>query len=291
MPKEETARYYEEKARTIIHFIRENLGQDLSVKSLAERAGISIYHFHRIIKAYLGVSLGKYITGQRLNEAARLLKDTRESIGDIAMNIGYQDLSALTKAFSREFGMSPNEFRQHAESRTSTRVDFRFEKDAITTEKLKPKLMIVPRRDIIYIPMTGEYGDEACVRAWDSLLEFATRKKLAGWSLEAFSIYYDDPEVVGPENCRYDICMTVKKKIEPEGEVLSRRISGGKYLVFRYKGPYEKLWDLYEVLYRDYLLATDLYRLRDEPIMERYVKYSAATRPENLVTDIYIPIE
>jgi transcriptional regulator GlxA family with amidase domain len=48
----------------------------------------------------------------RLNEARRLLEQTRQSVAEIAGRCGYTDAAAMTRAFRREFGQSPREVRR-----------------------------------------------------------------------------------------------------------------------------------------------------------------------------------
>jgi AraC family transcriptional regulator len=70
-----------------------------------------------------------------------------------------------------------------------------------------------------------------------------------------------------------------------------KQLEGGKYLVFRYKGPYENLWDVYYLIYKDYIILLDRYRVRNSPVLEKYIKYSVKTKSENSITEIYIPID
>ncbi len=138
--------------------------------------------------------------------------------------------------------------------------------------------------------MVGEYGGKEVADAWDQLMDFITQHKLTGWNPELFPIYYDDPDVVDRDKCTSDLCFTTKKELEDDDVFKTKTIVGGKYAVFRYKGSYDRLWDLYDKIYGDWLLSVN-YKLRDEPFIEKYISYSPKTKPENLITDIYIPIE
>jgi len=290
MPKEETLNYYQGKVKDIVLYIQNNLDKDLNVKTLAEKSNISFFHFHRIVKASLGMPLGTYVNNLRLDTAAKIIKYSNENLYEIAIKVGYNDLSAFSKSFTREFGISPSDYRSNKESLINSNIDFYFKKDSVEKYHINPKIKIIPERQIAFIEVKGIYGGKECEDAWNILLEYANANKIINWNLEAFSIYYDDPDVVGIDNCTFDCCLTIKKNTHPTDLVKIKKLVGGKYLTFRYKGPYENLWDVYNLLFQDIVLL-DKYQVRDLPIIENYIKYSAKTKPGNMITEICIPIE
>lgn len=291
MSKEETLKYYENKVKDVLLHIQNNLDKDLNVKILAERANISFFHFHRIVKACLGVPLGTFINHLRLDTAVKIIRYSDENINQIALRVGYNDLSAFSKSFIKEFGVSPSEYRINSENSINSSIDFHYNKNTVEKYKLNPKIKIVSERQVAFIAIKGEYGGVESLKTWDILVDFAIGNKILSWNTEAFSIYYDDPEVAGRDNCLFDCCLTIKKNVKPSGLVNIKQIEGGKYLVFRYKGPYENLWDVYNLIFQEYIVFLDKYRLRDSPVLEKYIKYTAKTKPENLITEIYLPIE
>lgn len=288
MHREDTLNYYQQKVKALVTYVRQHLDQDLSVKALAERSNISTFHFHRIVKAYLGMPLGTYINHLRLDTAANIIRYSDESIKNIATRVGYSDISAFSKSFAREFGISPSDYRTNKDSFINSTVDFHFANNAIEKFELRPKVKTIPNREVLYIKVKGIYGGEECYKAWDILLDYASSNKLQSWNSEAFTVYLDDPDEVGQENCTFDCCFTVKKLCNPPEPIATKQVEGGKYLTFRYKGPYEGLWEVYNLIFQDYLL--NKYQLRDSPVIEKYLKYSAKTKPDNILTEICIPI-
>lgn len=291
MSKEETLKYYENKVKDVVLHIQNNLDKDLNVKILAERANISFFHFHRIVKACLGVPLGTFINHLRLDTAAKIIRYSDENINQIAVRVGYNDLSAFSKSFTKEFGVSPSEYRINSESSINSSIDFHYNKNTVEKYKFNPKIKIVSERQVAFIRIKGEYGGVESLKTWDILVDFAIGNKILGWNTEAFSIYYDDPEVAGRNNCLFDCCLTIKKNVKPSGLVNIKQIEEGKYLVFWYKGPHENLWDVYNLIFQEYIVFLNKYRLRNSPVLEKYIKYTAKTKPENLITEIYLPIE
>jgi AraC family transcriptional regulator len=290
MHKQETINYYQNKVNDITSYIKNNLDKDLSVKKLAEKSNISHFHFHRIVRACIGMPLGTYINNLRLDTAAKIIKYSNTNINEIAIKVGYSDLSAFSKSFTREFGITPSDYRANSEIVINSNIDFCFSNSNIEKYNLSPKIKILPDKEIAFIQVKGVYGGSQCDAAWNLLLKYAEKNKLISWNIDVFSIYYDDPEVTGIENCISDLCFSLKKPCAASETVNIKKIAGGKYLTFKYKGPYDNLWDVYDMIFKD-LVLLNKYQVRDWPIVERYLKYSSKTKPENAITEICIPIE
>jgi AraC family transcriptional regulator len=75
---------------------------------------LSPFHFLRLFSSVLGVTPHQYLIRSRLRRAARLLADDARSITDIALEVGFGDLSNFVRTFHRAAGVSPRTFRQAA---------------------------------------------------------------------------------------------------------------------------------------------------------------------------------
>ncbi len=289
MIKETTSGYYKQKSEEVLHYINNNIGADLNIKVLADRFGISFFHFHRIMKAALNESPGVYINRIRLDTALKLLRYSESPITDIAENIGFADLSSFSKAFNKEFGLSPLEYRNDKSLVVNSHIDYRIGSERKIIADIKCKIINLQEKRVCYVNVVGKYGSDAAYKGWDELIAFAMANKLMGWKPDLFAIYYDNPDVLDCELCSSDLCVATTSKFKEDGVVKSKIIEGGKFLVFRYKGSYDYLWDVYNYIYREFILVSD-YKLRDLPTVEKYLKYSATTKPEDYLTEIYIPV-
>ncbi|WP_420894965.1 helix-turn-helix transcriptional regulator, partial [Sorangium cellulosum] len=88
--------------------------EPLDLERAAREAGLSAFHFLRLFARVLGVTPHQYLVRARLRRAARLLADGALSITDIALDVGFGDLSNFVRTFHRAAGVSPRGFRQAA---------------------------------------------------------------------------------------------------------------------------------------------------------------------------------
>lgn len=96
----------------VMRYIRAHIGEPLDREQLADVAGFSVPHFHRIFTAHVGESAISYVRRIRLERAARKLRMGAVDITEVALAAGYDSHAAFSKAFKQQFGLSPSEFRQ-----------------------------------------------------------------------------------------------------------------------------------------------------------------------------------
>lgn len=88
--------------------------EPLGVGAIAREAGVHPVHLARVFRRHMGVSLGTYVRGLRLERAAARLTDSEDPISDIAVECGFTDQSHLTRAFRSRTGTTPNRYRRAA---------------------------------------------------------------------------------------------------------------------------------------------------------------------------------
>jgi transcriptional regulator GlxA family with amidase domain len=101
-----------ESLRDVQQWIADRPGTDLSVEALARRAGMSPRHFARAFLAETGSTPGRYVHLARVESARRLLEDTTNGIDQIARSCGFGVAETMRRAFQRELGVSPAEYRR-----------------------------------------------------------------------------------------------------------------------------------------------------------------------------------
>jgi len=100
------------KLKQVTDWIAEHLTEDLNLDQLSAQVGLSKFHFHRLFKRAVGVSPSRYHIDLRMNEARRLLRETKNSVVDVALDVGYTNPSHFAKLFRRETGLTPSDYRR-----------------------------------------------------------------------------------------------------------------------------------------------------------------------------------
>lgn len=94
-----------------MQFIGNNYRHSISVTDIAQNVSMSKAHFSRIFKKQSGYAPHEYLIQIRLNRAKHLLKTTEMPIKNISQEVGYQDVTTFTSAFTNRVGLSPAQFR------------------------------------------------------------------------------------------------------------------------------------------------------------------------------------
>lgn len=110
-----TTEEYQRKINIIVEYINNHLSETIDLDILAEMSGFSPWHFHRIVKAFLGENIGAFIIRMRVETAARLLRYSDMPVQEISWRVGYDVPSSLSKAFKQFYGISPNDYRKNKE--------------------------------------------------------------------------------------------------------------------------------------------------------------------------------
>jgi len=87
-------------------------GTTLSIRNLALEFRLSPSYLQRLFKHQTGVSMGEWLTEQRLQKAAHLLTNSYLSVKEIAHNVGYEHASSFIRAFERRFTQAPAQYRK-----------------------------------------------------------------------------------------------------------------------------------------------------------------------------------
>src|SRR5262249_49637124 len=83
-----------------------------TVEDLASEVNMSRSAFAERFNSLIGHPPMKYLANWRMQLAAQKLRDSRQSVGQIAFDVGYESEAAFTRAFKREFGEPPATWRK-----------------------------------------------------------------------------------------------------------------------------------------------------------------------------------
>ncbi len=99
-------------AETIKQFIRLNYRSSLSLSEIAKALHINASYASRLFSSKYGKTITEYITHVRIEHAKNLLTTTDASIGNIALNVGFEDVNYFSRLFKKHTGCSPCKYRK-----------------------------------------------------------------------------------------------------------------------------------------------------------------------------------
>ena len=99
----------------IMKVVNKNLSNsDFNVDMLTQEVGISRAQLHRKMKELTGISISEFIRNIRLEQAARLLKEQKINVTQVAYTVGFSNLAHFSTIFRKHFGVAPSEYAEQA---------------------------------------------------------------------------------------------------------------------------------------------------------------------------------
>ncbi|TCS39767.1 AraC family transcriptional regulator [Reinekea marinisedimentorum] len=108
LSEQQLVKKLEPRIRKVLAFMEDNLAEELSIEALAGIACLSATQFKKLFKQQSGQTVTEYLTKRRMEKAQALLLHTDYPIQAVAEAVGYSDLSAFSRRFSRYFGLPPS---------------------------------------------------------------------------------------------------------------------------------------------------------------------------------------
>ncbi len=313
---------YRSRINRVIDYIESNFGRDLTLKELADIAGFSPYHFHRIFSGVVGETLYGFIQRIRLEKAAsKLVQQPRTSITQIGLECGFTSSSAFARAFRERYRVSASAWRsvvykEYSKNKNSTmeskdylsgsnpgkdfatypsytqnKFTWRVEmKDG--TMKTEVEVKEMPEMTVAYVRHIGPYKAQPNVfqNLFNRLMIWAGPRGLMSQpDLKVISVYYDDPEITDDTKLRVDACISVPKDTKVDGEVGKTTIPAGKYAIGHFEVGDTEYQDAWNAIYSGWLPESG-YQPADGPCYELYPENMDESAEKHRV-DIYIPVK
>ncbi len=303
----QTTSRYEESLLPVLLYCEEHLGEPLTLVELAELAGFSPHHFHRVFRHVTGENPKEYLRRLRLERAVYRLKVSPDNVLQIALESGFATPETFTRAFIRRFAMSPSQFRavlreyregvdDAMDSRTfdgftdDTPLTLRFDMDreSVTVSR-------TPARHLLFIRHLG-YENLLTDRhdflsLWDGLFAYADARGIPFSEQVLVGITHDDPYVTDEPRIRFDACLPVSGPVAPEYPVGHRRLPAELCVTRRHTGGLEEVAKTFAFIGVEWLPAGG-YELRPTAPFEVYHCVRAGNgRLTQVYTEAFVPLE
>lgn len=273
---------YEKRIMRVLNYIHENPAGDLSLDRLADVAAMSRFHWHRVFHALTGETCAQAVRRIRLHRAAVWLIHKDWSIADIAARVGYPNVQSFTRAFNEGFDIPPGAFRKTGKLGRSPK-----QKSKGTFKMFNVEMKQIPTRRLAAMFHKGAYTKTGS--CYDKLASTASSLHLWPEVHGMIGVHYDDPNVVAEADLRCHAGLVVSQDTTlPEG-LEEVHLAGGDHAVLRFKGPYSAIKVAYDYLYGEWLPSSGR-EPADAPCYEFYLNAPVDTKPDDLLTDICLPM-
>lgn len=112
-----------EEGAEIVRFIKDHLGEKITLESLCENFHISRATLTRLVRELTGQTPIAYLLNERLSAVLPDVMFTRVYMEDLAQIYGFGDVNYFIRAFKKRFGMTPLQYRNKAQSKVDLKIE------------------------------------------------------------------------------------------------------------------------------------------------------------------------
>ena len=247
----------------VIDYVEQNLHNELSLKTLAEVACFSPFHFHRIFAAITGETLHEFVNRKRLEKTATaILRNKKIPIQEICLKYGFDNAVSFARAFKKFYGMSATQMRKQASGpfnqlvRQNSKIgkeQISFEKYIYRIDEVRKWLKVhgtlrvkwQPEQKVVYMRNQGSF--EQIYETFQNL-----RKEADGAGLlqnperKWLMVIHDNPAVTEENKMLQSACLTLGEDEMGTKELNEMTIPDGRYLVGKFElseNEFKQAWD------------------------------------------------
>jgi AraC family transcriptional regulator len=294
----------------VVEYIHCNLSENLTLSSLATIANYSPFHFQRLFLEQTGETPKQYIIRLRLEKNAHFLKVFPNlSISELAAESGFSSLSTFSRAFSKYFGISPDEFRKNPSmnvrkiGKTNRKkskiypkftdefwhVDFSQAEMENWKEKTDIEVSKVAGFTMAYV-VTLLADSDAITKAFRALHQWAAPRNLIGSQTRYIGVLLDIPFITSIDKCRYWAGISIPTGMQTGKEITNYEMKSGLHAMFSMKGDLRNVLKNL-VIFRHGWLDEAGYTLKDITGYEVFSDNPAFKPIEKIERRLFIPIK
>ncbi len=274
---------YERRLLRVINYIHDNPDGDLSLDALSEVAAMSRFHWHRVFHAMTGETCAQAVRRIRLNRAAAWLVQTNWTLEKVAKSAGYPNRQSFSRVFSDAYGLPPASFRKRGD------LGSPLMKTKLGVFPMFPvEILQQPERRLAGVPHRGSYLEVG--KSFEQVAALFSARGLWPNAQGMVGVYYDDPDATAEAELRSFAGIAVLEGVAIQAPLEPVDLPAGRYAVMHFKGPYAGLKAAYGYLYGEWLAGAGE-EPGDHPPVELYLNSPQDTAPEDLLTDVCVPLK
>ncbi len=278
--------------KKLMAYLDQHFKEAINIKRIEEICHYSYRNINRIFQAIHGETIGKYIKRIRLEKAAEYLKYSSIKISDITFEVGFEDIAAFSKAFKKRYRCTPSAFRNRCQTLQDITRKTLFPSHN-EREQLSYKIEYLPQFETLYLEYKGAYDNiSELQQMWEHFFTYLEQKNLYSEQAIFMGECLDDDAISDAIHCRYRLSLLLDRPLDfqPDGLFQTKRHSQQKYAKFIHQGSHETCPETYQKIYAFWMFDVGL-ELKDAPTLEFYPNDLPSTPINELITEIYIPIE
>lgn len=274
---------YSARLLRVIDHIHANPSVPLTVDDLADVACLSRFHFHRVFRVMTGETVGQTVRRLRLTRAAIFLVTEDWPLAQIAQAVGFSDRTTFSRAFEKLHGMSPSDFRKRGRVIPHAACINGHPKGS---KMYNVETRETPELRLAVLSHVGPY--ETVAESFEKLNVIMGTGNHWPMVRGMVGLYLDDPDAVPAAELRSYAAVIWAGDDVPDG-LEEMIIPAGRAGVLTYKGPYSNIKAAYDYLWGDWLGKSGG-TPADVPAIEYYLNSPMDTKPEDLLTEIWLPL-
>lgn len=275
------------------------MDQPLPLERVAQVAGFSPFHFHRVFSALVGETLNQFVKRLRLERALKLMSQGKNSsLTEVAFACGFASSSDFSRSFKQRYGAPPSAFEvetfraQRREEWTAAIED----SDARHLLKGLPpgenpdgfevELRRLPARRVVYLRVHDPYRPDVVANAAAKLVAWAEERGLADGQWLGYM--WDDPEIVERAKCRYDVGLVVADA-EPDGDMGSLKFPAMQVAELVLRGGIDLEMRAIDWLFRTWLPSSGFVPT-EQPSFEAWIGKPFEHGMEHFELRVHLPV-
>lgn len=273
-------------AQKALWYIENHLGDDFDVDQLASSVGVSRFHLGRAFSSAFGLSLMRYVRRRKLAEAAIRLRQSGTRILDEAIDAGYGSHEAFSRAFSAEFGLSPESYRSRAP------VDDVHLQEAFAMQSAPTITLATPQildhGPIHLVGMNRRYNDETSAlipRQWGQFADLGLSHDIGFGTDDTFGVLHNGDDF---GNVDYFCGLEVRDYSDAPAKLDRLTIPAQLYCAFSHPGHVSEIKRVWSGIWNEWLPESDFDAVVG-PAFERYGKdFSPSTGRGGF--EVWVPV-
>lgn len=258
----------------MIDYIEEHITDDVKYKTLAKIVGINDFILQRVFTFVTGISISEYIRKRRLSKAYEDLKLTNDKVIDIALKYRYDSYVSFSRAFKKEFNMTPMNVRKEKNKKFKGYPILRFNMESDSYSNLDYEVKTISEKVVYCIKVSATKHEDLLYKIrklYKKIKDNGLWDKFNEVGQYGISHFTKDEE--------YHYYVGSKLKIKGLEKVIIKK---GRYAVFNVHSREQKdIVKTGNLIYEKWLPSTR-YKIREGYDYELYI---------NDTCYIYIPLE